>query len=146
MIIDITTKKGYDLACGLRGGDGLHYIFKWVGTCRIRSLVGVDGRHHTLGGYRERRLSRGNLDTFILAITRLRKEPVNQVRGGAHFCFHVALAFSALSHLSIENDLHWATELEDMERVFRLCVNYLDDEKENCKYLYDQLLTLVHIG
>lgn len=41
MIVDLSTRKGYDIACALRGPDVGLLGLKWILTARLRFMIGV---------------------------------------------------------------------------------------------------------
>lgn len=122
MILDVSTKEGYDIACALRGPDYRNISgLKWLFTSRLRSFVGVN---EDSGGW-----VRGG--RTLIAVSRLSiTEDLDRLQSLyegltwdeiLHWLAHTQDAFDALDRMEVGSQIiDEARELNSIVRAIRI--------------------------
>lgn len=101
MNLDVSTKKGYDIATALRGPDVGCFALKYIITGWVREQCGVSSKHTWV---RTIEVGEGNMLRAKGEVNHLYKHVPTRV-GMRHWARHAALA---VDHLNAD---HWLREL-----------------------------------
>ena len=96
MKLDVTTQKGYDIACALRGPDappGTSWRLKYLLTAYIRFLAGIEGS--TEATVRQAMLTEEEARLALQEATNWKAQNYNSYW---HYLFHIETAAVALGN------------------------------------------------